>query len=286
MISRERTLLAASLMVLAAVLNSLDAVVVRSLAGEVHPLMIGFFRSFFGLLVILPWMVSRVTLRASPYRFWHVVRASLKLASLISLFIAFAHAPLADATAINFTMPVFLVLGAWLFLKERVGLATITSIVAGFIGIVLIIKPGSASFDPWLLFALAGAILTAASQLILRRMALSDSTDQLVAWNLLVTVPLAFLAMLPVLAVPTMPLIGLLALQGAIGAVNMSIITRAFGRASASFLAPFDFLRLPIVAALAFVFFGEQATVATWTGGAVIFGATLVATGGARFLRR
>lgn len=284
--SRERTLLAASLMVLAAFLNSLDAVVVRSLAGEVHPLMIGFFRSFFGLLVILPWMVSRVTLRASPYRFSHVVRASLKLASLITLFVAFAHAPLADATAINFTMPVFLVLGAWLFLGERVSLASIAGVFAGFIGIVLIIKPGSASFDPWLLFALAGAILTAASQLMLRRMALSDSTDQLVAWNLLVTVPLAFLAMLPVWTMPTIPQIGLLAIQGAIGAVNMSIITRAFGSASASFLAPFDFLRLPIVAALAFVFFGEQATAATWIGGAVIFAATLVATGGARFLRR
>ena len=100
-----RTGLAVCMMVAAAFLNSLDAIMVRSLAGGVHPLMIGFFRSFFGLLAVSPWIVSRVDLKASPYRVLHVVRAGLKLASLVALFVAFAHAPLADATAINFTMP-------------------------------------------------------------------------------------------------------------------------------------------------------------------------------------
>ncbi|MBW8791920.1 MAG: ABC transporter permease, partial [Rhizobium leguminosarum] len=78
--------LAVGFMVAAAFLNSLDAVIVRLLAGEVHPLTIGFFRSFFGLLVVTPWIVSRVDLKASPYRVLHVVRAGLKLASLVALF--------------------------------------------------------------------------------------------------------------------------------------------------------------------------------------------------------
>ncbi|MDF1632596.1 DMT family transporter [Mycoplana sp. MJR14] len=282
----ERTLLAAALMVVAAFLNSLDAVIVRTLAGEVHPLMIGFFRSFFGLVVVLPWVFARVDLKASPYRFQHVLRAGLKLASLVALFVAFAHAPLADATAINFTMPVFLVLGAWLLLGERIGLSSIVGVIAGFAGIVIIIRPGASAFDPWLLFALAGAILTAASQLMLRRMAVHDTTQRLVAWNLIATVPLGVLAMLPVWVTPTGGQITLLALQGGLGALNMTLITRAFGLASASFLAPFDFLRLPVVAFFAFLLFGEVAPVETWAGAAIICAAALFSTGSTHFRRR
>lgn len=280
--STNRTGLAVAIMVLAACLNSLDAVIVRLLAGEVHPLMIGFFRSFFGLMAVTPWIIRGVNLTASPFRTLHALRAGLKLLAIVCLFVAFAHAPLADATAINFTMPIFLVLGAWLFLGEKVGRGSILGVVAGFIGVMIIIRPsGGQGFDPWLLFALAGAVLTAASQLLLRRMALRDTTDRLVAWNLITTVPLGLVIMLPVWSMPTWTQLGLLALQGVLGAFNMTIITRAFAMANASVLAPLDFLRLPVVALMAFLVFAEIPVIQMWIGAAVIIGATVIATGGA-----
>ncbi|MBU3031341.1 DMT family transporter [Paracoccus sp. XHP0099] len=273
-------------MLAAALLSGVDAVIVRLLAGEVHPLLIGFFRAGFGLLAVLPWIVTRVDLRASPYRWLHAVRAGLKLAALVSLFVAFAHAPLADATAISFTMPIFLTLGAWLVLGERVGAGRGLGVLAGFGGILVIIRPGASSFDPWLLFALASAVLTAAIQLILRRMAQRDTTDRLVAWNLLTMVPLGLLAALPVWTTPTPQQFALLALQGGLGALNMTLITRAFALADASFLAPLDFLRLPVIAALAFAFFGEIPPLSTWIGAAVIFATALMVAGGQRLRRR
>jgi len=151
---------------------------------------------------------------------------------------------------------------------------------------MIIVRPGAGTFDPWLLFALAGAILTAVSQLMLRRMALRDTTDRLVAWNLLAMVGLGLLAAVPVWVTPTPMQLGLLALQGVLGALNMTLITRAFAMASASYLAPLDFLRLPVVAVMAFLFFGEVAPVTTWIGAATIFVATLAAAGGARLRRR
>ena len=71
-----------------------------------------------------------------------------------------------------------------------------------------------------------------------------------------------------------------------LGALNMTLITRAFAMASASYLAPLDFLRLPVVAVMAFLFFAEVAPVTTWIGAATIFVATLAAAGGARLRRR
>lgn len=279
-------LVAAALMVAAAVLNAADAVIVRLLAGEVHPLMIGFTRAAFGLAVVLPWILTRVDLAASPYRWLHVLRAGLKLASLVAFFVAFAHAPLSDVVAINFTMPIFLTLGAWMVLGESMTLSKLLAVVAGFAGMLIVIRPGAGAMNPALAFAMAGAVLTAVIQLMLKRMARHDSTDRLVAWNLLTMAPLGLLAALFVWETPTPAQLGLLALQGVLGALNMTLLTRAFVLAEASFLAPLDFLRLPAVAALAFVFFGEVAGASTWIGAAVIFGAALLAAGGAHYNRR
>lgn len=267
-------LLATGLMLAAAVLAGLDAVIVRLLAGQVHPLIIGFFRALFGLVVVLPWTMGRVDLRASPWRWMHVLRAGLKLASLLAVFVAFAHAPLADAMALTFTMPLLVTLGAWLFLGEAVGAARLLGAVAGFAGILIIVRPG-ADFDPWLLFAFAGAVLTAVIQLMLRYMAHTDTTERLVAWNLMAMVPLGLLVALPVWTTPTWSQLGLLALQGVLGALNMTLITRAFSLADVSFLAPLDFLRLPAVAFLAWLFFAEIAPASTWIGAAVIVGASI-----------
>jgi drug/metabolite transporter (DMT)-like permease len=278
--------LAVLIMLCGTLLAGFDAVIVRMLAGGVHPLIIGFFRALFGLLFLLPYLFRRADVFASPYRCLHLLRAALKFASLVALFIAFAHAPLADATAINFTMPIFLTLGAWLILKEKVAPSVVLGVAAGFVGVLIIIRPGAGTFDPWLLFALAGAVLTAISQLILRRMTLRDTTERLVTWNLLSMVALGLVAALPVWVTPTPWQLALLALQGGLGALNMALITRAFGMADASFLAPLDFLRLPVVAAMAFLFFGEVAPATTWAGAATIFAAALVAAGGARFRRR
>lgn len=278
--------LAFAMMVLATLLAGMDAVIVRLLAKEVHPLIIGLFRAGFGLMIVLPWIVAKVDLRASPYRALHVLRAGVKLAALLCGFVAYAHAPLADVTAISFTMPIFLTIGAWLFLNEQIGLPRVLGIVAGFVGIVIIIRPGAMAFDPWLLPALAGAVLTAVIQLMLRRMAQRDTTDRLVAWNLLAMVPLAMVIALPVWETPSLGQLGLLALQGVLGAVSMTLITRAYAMAEASFLAPLDFLKLPVVALLALLFFAEVAPLTTWIGAALVFAATMLAAGGERFNRK
>ena len=126
------------------------------------------------------------------------------------------------------------------------------------------------------MFALLGALLTAIIQLILKPMSARDSTETLVAWNLILTVPIALVPALWFWTAPTPWQWGLLALQGVVGAINMGLVTRAFSLAEASLIVPIDFLRLPIVAGLAFAFFGQTVSIATWIGGTVIFAATLM----------
>ena len=276
-------LVAIALMVLVAIFNAVDAVIVRLLSPDVHPFVIGFTRAAFGLLVLLPWILTRPTILRSNYLFGHVVRATLKLGSLIAFFAAFAVAPLAEVTAIAFTAPIFLTVGAWLFLAESPRRLRIIAVLVGFAGVLLVLRPGSEfSGIEGFLLALLGALLTAISHLVLKSMSARDPTETLVAWNLILTVPIAAVPAIVVWDNPTPWQWGLLAVQGAMGALNMGLITRAFSLAEASFIAPIDFLRLPIVAGLAFVLFNQAVPLTTWLGGAVIFGASLLMARSAR----
>jgi drug/metabolite transporter (DMT)-like permease len=120
-------------------------------------------------------------------------------------------------------------------------------------------------------------------QLMLKPMSGRDSTQTLVAWNLIWTVPIAAIPAWYFWAPLTGGEWGLLALQGVLGVVNMALVTRAFALAEASLIVPIDFLRLPAVAALGFLLFGQTVPATTWIGGAVIFAATLIMARSARF---
>lgn len=279
--ARDRAALIGVLLMLGvAVINAADSVIVRLLAKEVHPFIIALTRTSFGLLAILPWIISRPAMLRTQYRVMHVLRAALKLGSLIAGFFALALAPLADVTAIGFAAPLFVTVGAWLLLGETPHAVRILAVLLGFAGVVVVLKPdwamGMAAVSPALAIALLAAFLTAIIQLMLKLMSRRDGTDTLVAWNLIVSVPLALIPALLVWQMPSAWAWGLLAIQGVLGAVNQTAVTRAFQLADASLVAPIDFLRLPFVAILAFSLFGEVAGLSTWIGAAIIFVASML----------
>ena len=281
--TERAALIGVALMLCVAVLSAIDAVIVRQLSPGVHPFIIAFTRALFGCLVFLPYILAHPDILTSNFRFLHVFRAALKLLSLIAFFIAFASAPLADVTAIAFTAPIFVTIGAWVFLSEKPRALRVFAVLVGFVGVVLVIRPlQGGGISTGLAFALVGALLTAVIQLILKPMSGRDRTETLVAWNLLVTVPIAIVPAAFVWATPTAVEWMLLSIQGVLGAINMALVTRAFSLAEASLLVPIDFLRLPIVAGLAFALFGQTVPVTTWIGGSVIFAATLLMARSAR----
>jgi drug/metabolite transporter (DMT)-like permease len=279
--TRDRAALVGVLLMLAVgVMNATDAVIVRLLAKEVHPFVMGLTRTGFGLLAVLPLILARPAVLRTHWRFRHVLRAALKLGSLVAVFFAMAAAPLADVTAIGFAAPLFVTVGAWFLLGEPPQALRVVAVVLGFGGVLMVLRPdwaaGFGMIPPALGYALLGAALTAIIQLMLKVMSRRDATDTLVVWNLIVSVPLAAIPAAFFWQMPTAGQWGLLALQGALGAVNQALVTRAFQLADASLVAPIDFLRLPFVAIAAFALFGEVAGWSTWAGAAIIFVATML----------
>lgn len=273
------TLRACLLMLMVAGLMAIDTALVRVLSGELHALEIVFYRSLFGLVAVAPWLWRhrRAFGHTANFRL-HLGRALLKLLALFAFFQAIAGAPLASVTAIAFTTPLFVAVGAVLFLGERLPALRIAAIVLGFIGVVIVVRPGAGLIDPAIVFAVVGAIGIAAIALMLKFLSGRDPPSTIVGLNLLLSVPLALLLALPVLGLPSWPMLGLLAFQGAVGAVSMTMVTRAMALCDASFLSPIEFVRLPLVALIAYLAFGEVSDLWVWVGGAVIFVAVVALT--------
>ena len=178
--------LAVAIMIGAAALTAIDTLLVRVISRELNAFGIAFFRSAFGLLFVLPWIFrKRATIFQTNYFWLHAVRAVLKILALVTFFYAVSRANLAQVTAINFTSPIFVTIGAALLLSEKLSMARVAAVALGFAGVVLIVRPTTENFDPFLLFALLGALFTAAIQLVLKSMSGRDPTDTLVAWNLI-----------------------------------------------------------------------------------------------------
>ncbi len=269
-------------MLLVAGMGAFDAVLVRLLSGDVHPVVMAFTRGLFGAIAMLPWMLSRPGIMKTSRHWLHALRATLKLASLVALFAALANAPLATVTAIGFAAPLFVTVGAWIFFGERPRSVRVAGALLGFFGIVVLLRPDGSEMNIALFYALISALLVGTIQLILKHMGKTENADTLVAWNLIITVPIAAIPALYFWATPTATEWMLLGLQGVLGAVNQFTATKAFQYADASLVAPIDFVRLPFVAVAAYFFFGEIADRATWIGASLIFIAVLLIAASSR----
>ena len=252
-------------------LGALDGIIVRILSSDIHPFLIVFYRSIFGLIIIIPIFLKERDVFISSYRYLHLFRAFLKILALTSFFLAFKSVALSDVVSISFITPLLIILGSIMFLKETPTKKHIIFSFIGFIGILIILKPGFSSIPDALYWALIGAILSACIQLILKKMSNKDKPNTLTVWNLLCTVPLAFIPALFFWTTLSFEMFVLLTIQGLIGVLNMLFITKAMSMVDISYLAPYDFLRLPIISILAFMMFDEIPSASTLLGALIIF---------------
>ena len=138
------------------------------------------------------------------------------------------------------------------------------------LGALLIVRPGTRAIDPAALLAIGTAAIWASSTILIKVMARTESAGAITTYMVLLTTPMTFLAALFVWQNPTIEQLGWAALLGTAGSIGHFCMSRALGTADATLVAPFDYLRLPIVALIAFLAFGEVPGVWVWIGGGVI----------------
>ena len=263
-------------MTAAAVGFSVMNVLIRSVSDELDPLQIAFFRNFFALLFMLPWLAKtgREALRTERMGL-HLWRAGVSLAAMTCWFYSLTLLPLAEAVALNFTTPLFATVGAALVLGEIAKARRWSATLIGFLGVLIIVQPGFAEMTwPMALPILAAAFMAVAT-LVVKSLSETESPAAIVLYMNLILTPLSLVPALFVWQWPSAETWVLLLLLGGVATLSHLCLTRSYSMADASAVLPFDYTRLPFVALFAYLIFGEVPGIWTWVGGAVIAGAAI-----------
>ncbi len=252
---------------------------IRLAAAELHPLEIVFFRNFLALLLMLPWLASHGFGALRTQRLGlYTTRSVINVIGMAAGFTALTLIPLAEATALSFTVPLFAVLGAALFLGETIRARRIMAVAIGFAGTLIVLRPGVESISPGAMLALTNAIFIATTTLLVKMLTRTEQPETIVTYMALLQSPLSLIPALFVWEMPSaLTFVWLFLLAGA-GTVGHLLFTRACGLAEISQIQPVEFIRLPIVAIIAYLLFAEVPTIWTWLGGAVIFTSTAYIT--------
>jgi drug/metabolite transporter (DMT)-like permease len=248
-------------------------VLMRILAEALPPFEVQFLRYGLGLLFVLP-LTGLAVLRphALPGQLW---RGVVHTAGLLCWFAALPNIPFADLTAIGFTGPIFIMLGAAIFLGERMVWQRWGAAAIGLLGVLIIVGPRlGGSGGVYYLWMLAATPLFAASFLITKALTKRDTPEVIVAWQSLTvslfTLPLALWAW----AWPTPTQWVLALIGGFLGSLGHVLLTHAYRVADISAAQGVKFLDLVWAALLGWAVFAEVPTGFTIAGAVVIFAAT------------
>jgi drug/metabolite transporter (DMT)-like permease len=267
------------LMLVSTVMMSCMHASIRYLSETMHPFEIAFFRNLFALVVVLPWFLryGAAPLRTSRFGL-HVVRAALNVAAMLSFFYALSLAPLSEVTALGFTAPIFATLLAVPILREAVGPRRWCAIVVGFLGTLIILRPGFGSIGTGQLLTLFSSLVWALALMTIKTLGRFESSVTIVTYMGLLMIPLSLLPALFVWQGPDAWQLAWLALIGLLGGIGQFSMTEALRQADTAVVMPVDFSKLIWATLLAYLAFGEVPDGFTWLGGGVIFVSTFYIT--------
>lgn len=249
---------------------------IRIASAEIHTFEIVFFRNLFGLAAMLPLLARAGSGMLRVQQPGGLLLMSVcHLAGMVCYFLAIAYLPLADVIALSFSKPLFVTLGAALILAEVVKARRWSAVILGFLGVLIVLRPGADVISPYALVILAGTIMGAATSLMIKHLTGRESVASIVWYQALFATALSLPLCLLHWRMPDATEWMLLLAIGILGTISWLSATRALVLIDVSAAAPFEFLRLPFAALIAYALFAEVPKLSTWLGGAVIFAAAI-----------
>ncbi|HEX2332296.1 MAG TPA: DMT family transporter [Burkholderiales bacterium] len=254
------------------------AVAVRELQRHMGSFEIVFLRSVVMLTIVLAMLpragVSSIGTGKFALHFW---RNTIHFCGQVLWVYSIGALTLATVFAIEFTMPVWTALLAWIFLKERFTVARLVMLALGLAGVTMIVRPGGGAFHPAALAMILGSLCYASSFVFTKRLSSTDSALAVLFWMAVIQTPISLVAAAPHWV---SPLAADLPWILAIGVGSFSAhycMTQAMRRVDAMVAVPIDFIRLPLIAVVGALMYGEPFDPMVLAGAVVIFAGTYYA---------
>lgn len=250
-------------------------VVIRYLTATYSVYELALFRSGISVLLMLPWAIGawRTLVGIRRWRIYLLYAATM-YAGMLCWFYALAHLPTAEATALYFTTPLFTIVIAATFLGEKVGVRRWTATLIGFLGALVIIRPGMVEVSLPVLAVLATAFLFAIANVAIKALAATDGSNTVVFHGFFLITIAGVVPSLDGWVTPSWADLPWIVLAGVTGLVSQQCFTRAFAAAPISVVMPPYFLQLPFAALFAWMLFAELPSAYVWVGAGIICGSS------------
>jgi len=269
-------------MAAAGIAFSVMSTLIRPAAEHLHSLQIVFLRNLIGLLILGPFVARSVELRlwrAATIKL-HLVRACVTVGAMACWFTAIPKVPLSEAIALNFTAPMFVTVLAAVFLKERVRMRRLAALGIGFIGVLVVLRPGFQQITLSQVLIVLDAGFWGTAIILIRVLSRTDAPQTIVAYMFILVLPISAVPAMFVWQTPdafTLLIVVGIAISSTIGHYCS---TRAFSVTEVSVVMPFDFLRLVWFTLAGYVAFAEIPDRLT------VLGAVIIATSSSYLLLR
>lgn len=245
--------------------------IVRFLGETQHPLEIVFFRNLFGLLALVPWLISvgPTALRTERLGL-HLFRAAIALLAMALWFWSLTLMPVTVATALSFLAPVLTSILAVLVLGEPLRAYRLVAVFGGFAGALIIMRPGGDVFGFAALIAVATALVWAISSITVKKLSSTEPAALIAAYMILPITPISLLLAIPYWQWPDLAAWAGFVALGSFATLGHVCMGKAMAAMDAGIVVAYDYLRLPCVALIAWLAFGDVTDGLTWIGGILI----------------
>lgn len=270
----NRPLLGILLMITAMALVPLMDGIAKTLSAHYPVMQVVWARYIFHFSLLFPvvlWRHGRVGLH-SRRPGMQLLRGLCLLGSTVFFFAAISRMPIADALSLVFVSPLVVTAASPWLLGEEVGIRRWSAVIVGFIGALIIIRPGFGNLHLGTLFALGAGLVYGCYVLVTRRLSGSDAPLTTLLYTGGVGALLSTLLMPWLWQTPTLPHLGLMMLMGMVAIVGHFLIILALNQAPASLLAPYGYSEIVMATVVGYVLFGDFPDPWTWTGIAVVVG--------------
>ena len=276
---KNKFIYVAFLAVGATLFGSLMGSGVKYLSEDLHPIIICFYRCLMGLIIISPFMIKNnfKALQSDNMKL-QIFRALINIISMICWFSAIGMMHFEKATALGFTTPLFTTILAVLVLGEVIRFHRTAALLLGFIGIIIIIRPGYVPFEFGTVLMLIASFSFSFVLIFVKKLSATDSSQTIIFYHLLFMTPVFFILSLFFWETISLYQLLIFIFMGASGLLSHWCLAQAFKLSDTTFVMPLQFTKLIWASLIGLFMFAEQPDIWTWVGGLIIFSSVVYIT--------
>ena len=260
------------LIIISIIFGTLMGTFIKLAQEELNVITTGFLRFFFGFLIITPYILkTKFEVFSTKNLKIHILRSALNLPAMLLGFAALAMLPLEKMTAIHFIVPIIVTILAVIFLKEKIYLYRSIALVIGFLGMLIILRPGIIDISIGIYMALISSLIWSVVIILTKKVSKDDSAITILSHQYVYMVLFSFPLVIFFWDQPSLKTIIFILCAAMSGTILHIALNHAYKLVDVTMTQPYSFLGLVVSSIIGYFVFSDKPDFYTWLGASVIF---------------